>query len=138
MSRSLIVSLVLLSLIWGGSFFFNKLLLENYGPWMIAFLRSAFGLAAITVIMLALRKPILFRSIPWLSIAVLALINTAIPWALIPLSETRITSSMASVLNATTPMWTIIMGLLFFKSSVNRLQWAGMVVSFIGLMVLLA
>ena len=136
-SRSLYVSLILLSLIWGGSFFFIKILLSDFGPWTIAFLRSAFGLITIVMIMLVLRKPFSLKKIGWLPMALVALINTAIPWAIIGFSETRLSSSMASVLNATTPVWTLIVGMLFFQAISTRMQWLGMGAASIGLIVLL-
>jgi drug/metabolite transporter (DMT)-like permease len=137
LSRLLFAALILLSLIWGGSFFFIKQLLQDFGPWTIAFLRSSFGLVTIGMIMLVLRKPFEFRKIPWIPMAVMALVNTAIPWAIIGFSETRLTSGMASILNATTPLWTIVVGTLFFKTVTNRMQWIGMGIALIGLIVLL-
>lgn len=137
MPRSLYSALVSLSLIWGGSFLFIKLLLEEYGPWSIAFFRSAFGLILIIIVMKAIRQPFGFRKIPWVPMTIMALVNTAIPWALIGLSETRITSGMASVMNATTPLWTVIVGVLFFKTVTSKLQWLGLVISLIGMVILL-
>lgn len=137
MARSLYVALILLSLIWGGSFYFIKVLLQDFGPWTIAFLRSSLGLVTIVVIMLILRKPFEFRKIPWVSMAAVALINTSIPWAIIGFSETRLTSGMASVLNATTPMWTMIVGIVVFRAVSTRLQWIGMGIAMAGLIVLL-
>jgi drug/metabolite transporter (DMT)-like permease len=136
-NRLLFAALLMLSLIWGGSFFFIKHLLEDFGPWTIAFLRSSFGLITITTIMLVLRKPFQLRKIEWFKMAVMALVNTAIPWAIIGFSETRLTSSMASILNATTPLWTIVVGALIFKSTTNRMQWIGMAVASVGLVILL-
>lgn len=136
MPRSLYVVLILLSLIWGGSFFFIKILVHDFGPWTIAFLRSSFGLVTIAAIMLVLRKPFALGKIPWASMAVMALVNTAIPWAIIGFSETSLTSGMASVLNATTPLWTMIVGIIFFQAATNRRQWLGMGVAFLGLLVL--
>ena len=137
MPRLLFLALFILSLIWGGSFFFIKILLHDFGPMTIAFLRSTFGLAAITVIMLLLRKPFEFSKIPWLPMTLVSLTNTSIPWMIIAFSETRLTSSMASVLNAVTPLWTMIVGMIFFQSITNRLQWLGMGIAFIGLIILL-
>lgn len=137
MSRLLVAALILLSLIWGGSFFFIKELLRDFGPWTIAFLRSSFGLMTIAIIMLILRKPFDLRKIQWFPMTVMALLNTAIPWAIIGFSEMRLTSGMASILNATTPLWTIVVGALFFKKSTHRMQWIGMGCSFIGLIILL-
>lgn len=137
LARKLYLALLLLSLIWGGSFFFIKILLQDFGPWTVAFLRSGFGLVTLVIIMLALKKPFQLRSIPWLPMALMALVNTAIPWAIIGFSETRLTSSMASVLNATTPLWTLIIGVLFFRSAATKRQWFGMGVAFVGIIVLL-
>ncbi|WP_223069750.1 DMT family transporter [Paenibacillus caui] len=136
MPRSLYFALLSLSLIWGGSFFFIKILLHDYGPWTIAFFRSAFGLAVIIAVMLIMRKPFDIRKIRWIPMAVMALINTAIPWAFIGFAETKLTSGMASVLNATTPLWTVIIGVLFFGAVTNRLQWLGMIISLAGLLIL--
>ncbi|UUZ81853.1 DMT family transporter [Paenibacillus sp. P26] len=137
MPRSLYLALLVLSLIWGGSYYFIKILLHDFGPWTIACLRSAMGLAVITAVMLAMRKPFAFRRIPWVPMAVMALVNTAIPWAIIGFSETRITSSMAAVLNATTPLWTLAVGAVFFRAVTHRLQWLGVGVALIGLTILL-
>lgn len=137
MARSLYVSLILLSLIWGGSFFFVKNLLHDFGPWGIAFLRSTCGFLFITVVMLVMRKPFALRQIRWLPTIMIAMINMALPWTLIGFSETRLASSMASVLNATTPIWTMIVGLLFFGSLFRRIQWMGMGVALVGLIILL-
>ncbi|TJY41805.1 DMT family transporter [Cohnella pontilimi] len=137
MPRLVYGALILLSLIWGGSFYFIKMLLEDFGPWSIAFLRSAAGLAVVVIIMLVLRKPFGFRTVPWIPMAIMATINTAIPWALIGTGETRLTSSIASILNATTPAWTIVVGMLFFKNKSNRNQWLGLALATVGLLVLL-
>jgi drug/metabolite transporter (DMT)-like permease len=134
--RLIYAALILLSLIWGGSFYFIKMLLHDFGPWTIAFLRSGSGLVVVGIIMLVLRKPLGFRTFPWLPMAAMATINTAIPWAFIAFGETRLTSSMASILNATTPAWTIVVGMLFFKTVSNRNQWFGLGIATIGLMVL--
>ncbi|MGM1020707.1 MAG: DMT family transporter [Bacillota bacterium] len=138
MSRSLYAALLLLSLIWGGSFLFIKvLLLHHVGPWTIVFLRSSFGLIFIVLLMLLMRKPFEFRSIPWKSVILVALVNMVLPWALISFSETRIASSMASVLNATTPIWTMLVGLVLFGVIFHRMQWFGMGLAFVGIVILL-
>lgn len=137
MSRSLIAVLALLSLIWGGSFYFVKILLHDFGPWTISFLRSVFGFITIVILMIVMKKEFGFKQIAWIPMAIMALINTAIPWALIAYSETRVTSTMASVLNATTPLWTLAIGIVFFKAVSGRMQWLGMLVGFVGIIILL-
>ncbi|REE86422.1 drug/metabolite transporter (DMT)-like permease [Paenibacillus taihuensis] len=137
MPRLIYAALLGLGLIWGGSFYFIKMLLHDFGPWSIAFLRSGFGLLVVLVIMTVFKKPFGFRAIPWLAMFIMALINTAVPWTLIGFSEQRLTSSLASILNATTPVWTIVVGIAFFGNKSNRMQWIGLATATIGVVILL-
>ena len=100
---------------------------------VIAFLRSTCGLVVVLLMMVALRKPFQFRAVPWPAMVLMAIINTAVPWALIAFSEQRITSGMASIFNATTPVWTVVVGMLFFRGKSGRLQWAGLGIATIGM-----
>ncbi|MGO0062263.1 DMT family transporter [Brevibacillus fluminis] len=137
MARSAYLHLVLLSLIWGASFFFIKVLLGPFHPWTVVMLRSGFGILIIFVIMLVKGEFRNVKRLPWIPLIIVGCLNNAIPWGLIALSETRLPSSMASVLNATTPLWTMLVGLLVFKGKSSRNQWIGMAIGFIGLLILL-
>lgn len=134
--KRLYSSLFLLSLIWGSSFFFIKILLADYEPASIVFIRCLFGLITIAIIMIALRKPADFHKVPWRPMIIVGLFQTTVPWYLIGFSETKLATSMASVLNATTPLWTIIIGLLIFKVKAHRNQWLGVGLGFCGILVL--
>ncbi|TLS52341.1 DMT family transporter [Paenibacillus antri] len=137
MRGSLSLALLLLAEIWGGSYFFIKVLVEHFGPWTVVFLRSVLGLAAVASFMIVARKPFGWKRLPWGRVAIMAFINTCIPWALIGFSETRIASGMASALNATTPLWSLVVGIVFFGAAARRSQWLGMVAAVVGLAVLL-
>jgi drug/metabolite transporter (DMT)-like permease len=136
MARILYVQLGFLSLIWGGSFFFIKILLEHFGPWSIAWMRTGLGAVVIALVMFISREKWWRGSFPWVPLILVGLLNTTIPWSLIGFSETRITSSMASVLNATTPLWTMVVGIAVFGSKSGKNQWIGLGVAFLGLMLL--
>lgn len=137
MQSIIIVSLLTLSLIWGASFMFIKILLDYYNPFGIVFYRSLFGAITILIIMFLLKKPILPKKLPWKMLIIIGLLNSFIPWSLFGFSETLISSSMASILNATTPIWTLIMGILFFSSKSTYTQWLGILTGFIGIFILL-
>ncbi len=126
-----------LSLIWGASFFFIKILLTDYSPFAIVFFRTLFGIIVILSIMLITRRKIIPKNAPWLKMIFVGLFNSAIPWILISSSEKLITSSMASILNATTPIWTLIVGVIVFKSKIRPMQWIGISLGFIGIFLLL-
>jgi len=100
--------LVLLGLIWGGSFFFARIAVHDVPPFTLVFLRLILAAVALHLY-IAGRYGIygLLRS-HWRSFLLLGLINNAIPHAMIFLGETEIGAGLASVLNATTPIWTVI------------------------------
>lgn len=129
--------LIILSLIWGGSFYFVKVLLGAFEPWTIAFFRCVFGLGTIMIMMLVLKIPFKTKTFPLKLMIAVSLFNTAIPWMFIAYSEQHMSSSLASILNATTPIWTILVGLFFFKATTTKQQWIGILVAFIGLIILL-
>jgi len=138
MSAILYIGLVSLSLIWGFSFFFIKVLVGYFSPFAVVFFRSFMGAGIVFLIILFSKKKFLpEKRQNWGIILFVALFNTVFPWSLISFSERLISSSLASVLNATTPIWTIIVGILFFKSRIKPIQWWGIIIGFSGIIVLL-
>jgi drug/metabolite transporter (DMT)-like permease len=100
--------LVTLSLLWGGSFFFVAVALEALSPLMVVTLRvtiSAPMLLAILAIM-GLRLPTDGQS--WRDFAMMALLNSAIPYFLIAWGQSHIASGLASILIAPTPLFTVL------------------------------
>ena len=62
--------------------------------------------------------------------------NAGLPWGLISLSETQINSNIAATLNATTPIWTAVIGFCVFRVRLVRRQWIGIIIGFIGILIL--
>ncbi|MGG2091954.1 DMT family transporter [Bacillus sp. S13(2024)] len=135
MSRKLYLALIMLSLIWGGSFYYFKVLVADFNPLVVAFLRSTFGVITLIVLIPFFRKS--FKgTIPFIPLISVGILNTVIPWTLICFSEQKMTSNLASVLNATQPLWTMILGILFFGIRSNRNQLIGLFIGFIGILIL--
>ena len=100
--------LIILAIVWGGSFFFVEVGLEALPPFSLVVLRV--GVAAITLqLFLLLRGGLLplDRTI-WLAFLGMGLLNNAVPFALITWGQTEISSSLAAILNAITPMFTVV------------------------------
>ncbi|WP_223700397.1 DMT family transporter [Sutcliffiella deserti] len=135
--RKLYLALITLSLIWGTSFLFIKILVGELGVWGVVFWRCAFGAGTLLVLLAFQRKLPELKKVPWFPVLLIALLNNALPWALIAVSEMSISSSLASVVNATTPMWTILIGFTLFASKMEKTQWIGLGVGFFGILVLL-
>ncbi len=133
----LYLALITLSLIWGTSFYFIKILVEDLGPWGIVFVRCTLGALTLFLIILVQRKFMMFRNLPWKSLLLVGIMNALIPWGLIAISETTISSSLASIANATTPIWTSVIGVMFFSIALTFRQWFGVLIGFIGILVLI-
>ena len=97
--------IAVLGAVWGSSFFFFEVALETLGPVTVAFARVAisalvlFGLLRIA----RLALPTDWRS--WRALAVMGILNNAIPFTLIAWAQVAIEGGLASILNATTPIF---------------------------------
>lgn len=130
--------LITLSVLWGGSFFFVGVAVAELPPLTIVTLRV--GLAAITlwviVLIMGLRPP---KSIKiWLAFIGMGLLNNVIPFSLIVWGQTHIASGLASVLNATTPLFGVVVaGLLLADERATPLKLVGVVVGFLGVVMMI-
>ncbi|MGO4564096.1 DMT family transporter [Rhizobium sp. 2YAF20] len=100
--------LLLLGLIWGGSFFFARIAVHDVPPFTLVFLRLSLAAVALHLYMAGRFDIYRLLRLHWRQFLFLGLINNAVPHALIFLGETEIGAGLASVLNATTPIWTVI------------------------------
>ncbi|MEH6652402.1 MAG: DMT family transporter [Motiliproteus sp.] len=130
--------LIILSILWGGSFFFVGVAVKELAPLTLVAIRV--GLAAIAlwgiVFALGLRPPT--RPSVWLAFVAMGLLNNVIPFVLIVWGQTQIASGLASILNAATPLFTVVVaGLLLPDERATALKLIGVVVGFIGVMVMI-
>jgi len=99
--------LLLLALLWGSSFFFYKVLVAVLPPITVVLGRVGIAAVAMNLWLLAQGQVMPRSPLLWARFLLLGLLNTAIPFVLIAWGETRITSGMASILNATTPIFMV-------------------------------
>jgi drug/metabolite transporter (DMT)-like permease len=132
------VAFIGLGLIWGGSFLFIKVALQDIGPTVIVLGRSASGAVALAVIMLAMRKPFFTNFRARLGLfAFMAVTNALLPWVLIAWGEQHISSGLASILNSTTTLWAAI--LIYFVIPAERpslLNYVGVLIGLSGVVIL--
>src|SRR5690349_8474894 len=95
--------LMSLSVLWGGSFFFAKVAVGELGPFTVVFARVFLAALALVVVLRPFR-----RDTPWAAFFVMGLLNNVIPFSLIFWGQTAIASGLASILNATTPLFTLV------------------------------
>jgi drug/metabolite transporter (DMT)-like permease len=126
----------MLSVLWGGSFFFNGAALRELPPFTLVFLRVMIG-AAMLLPLLRLSKIGLPKGVAgWKPFFAIGLFNNVVPFSLIVMGQTFIPSGLASVLNATTPLFTAVVMAAAGEERLEGRRIAGVVVGLIGVMIL--
>ncbi len=128
-----LIGLVALAAIWGASFMFIKVMLEEMGPVAVAWVRLGGG-SALVLAVAAWRRPGLPRSARhWRDVCVVALLSSAIPLVLIPWGEQEISSQLAGILNGAMPLWVALFAHAFLASErLHRTAMLGLVLGFAG------
>jgi drug/metabolite transporter (DMT)-like permease len=128
---------IALGIVWGSSFLFIKWGLLSLTSIGVAFLRGLIGGLTLLLFALATRTRLPNKLIHWFHLAVVALFLNAIPSYLFAVGETHVTSVMAGLLNATTPLMTVIVITFAFREQkINRDQGIGVLIGFIGIAIL--
>ncbi len=100
----------LLSLLWGGSFFFYKVLVGALPPFTVVFGRVGLAALALNLLLILRRDPMPTSPRLWAGFMVLGVFNSALPFSCFAWSELRLSSGMAAILNATTPVFAVLVG----------------------------
>jgi len=122
--------LVTLAFIWGSSFFLIKKGLVSYSPAQIAAYRMFF--AAILVSPIAYKNIRKIKRKNYIYLLEVAFIGNLIPSYLFAVGQTQVSSSLAGILNAITPIFTLIIGVLLFKSKANFINLIGLFLGLVG------
>ncbi|WP_322409437.1 DMT family transporter [Microbacterium invictum] len=137
-SMAIALQFILAGVVWGSSFLFMKVALEGVGPGQVAWSRLVLGALALGLIV-AIRRERLPRSLrTWGHMTVLAVTFCVIPFLLFSWAQQHVTSGLASIYNATTPLMTAIMaGLALRVERLSREQIIGIGVGIAGVVVII-
>ncbi|MGC4192076.1 MAG: EamA family transporter [Thermomicrobiales bacterium] len=131
--------LIALATVWGASYFFAKVAVEDIGPTTIAFVRVLLAGIIIFGIMRVRGMGIPRDRQTWIAYLVLGLTNSALPYSLIFWGETRISSGLAGILSAMVPVWTVLAA--HFMGSDERitgLKLGGIALGMVGVVVIMS
>lgn len=128
--------LCVLSILWGGSFFFNGTALRELPPLTLVFLRVALGAAILLPLLRMQGIGFPIGATGWKPFVAIGLLNNAIPFSLIVLGQTFIPSGLASILNATTPLFTVIVMAMAGEETLQMRRVAGVALGVVGVVVL--
>ncbi|MFD1151743.1 DMT family transporter [Saccharothrix hoggarensis] len=132
-----VLRMAVLALLWGSGFLWIKLALTGLSPVQITVIRCALG-AAVLLVLARLGRQALPRRL-WGHLAVAAFFCNALPFLLFAVGEQTVDSGVAGVLNATTPLFSLIIGLLIGTDrGVTPMRVAGLVLGFAGVTLIFA
>ncbi|MFI9246261.1 DMT family transporter [Streptomyces sp. NPDC053086] len=127
-----------LSLIWGFSFLLIKVGTEGYAPFQVTLGRLAFGTAVLVAAMAVKRERLPRGARPWGHMAVAAFLLNALPFSLFAYSELTVPSTLASICNATSPLWGMVLSLVALSEDrPTRVRVAGLALGFLGVLTVL-
>jgi drug/metabolite transporter (DMT)-like permease len=126
-----------LSLAWGSSFLWIKIAVQEIGPFLLVGLRVLFGILGLALVF-ALRRPEWPKDRRLLrNLLILGITNTALPFALISWAEQHIDSAVASILNSSVPLFTMVIAhFVLTDDRMTRRRVLGLLVGFLGVVLL--
>lgn len=125
--------LIALSLLWGGSFLFNGILVRELPPFTIVTARVALAVLALWAIVRLSGHAVPRSREAWFAFFGMGVLNNIIPFSLIVWGQTHIASGLASILNATTPLFAVIVAhVLTEDEKMTEGRLAGVLVGFLG------
>jgi len=129
----------LLGLVWGSSFLWIKIAVQEIGPFTVVAFRLLFGAIGLLVVMRLQKQPLSRDPKILLAFLFMGVFQTALPFTLISWGETRIDSSLASILNGTMPLFTIVIAHFWLHDEKITLpRIAGLIVGFLGVVALVS
>jgi drug/metabolite transporter (DMT)-like permease len=137
-SSNWLLNYIVLGIIWGSSFFFIMLALRTLPPIGVAFWRTAIGAVTLAII-LVIQKVAIPRALKqWLLLWVSGLLMSGIPAVLFGFAEQHVSSALASIINASTPVFTVLAIMIAFRAEKPKPQvLVGLGMGLIGVFVVL-
>ncbi len=130
--------LFVLGLLWGGSFFFARIAVAQVPPFTLVFFRLFLAALALHIYLRGRFDTYRLLKEHWRSFAILGLINNAIPHTLIFFGQTEIGAGLAAILNATTPIFTVLIANRFTEDEkLSTAKIAGCLLGLAGTVVLI-
>lgn len=137
MSSADALRLILLSSLWGLSFIFMRVAAPEFGAAPLVLVRMGIGALLLMPLLISLH----YLRLIWQHkgpLLLLGVVNHVLPFSLLALATTRLEAGFTSLINATTPIFTALLGALFFATAIQRQQYVGLALALLGVYVLSA
>ncbi len=133
MRASDLIELVSLAALWGASFLFMRLGAAEFGPVTLSALRVGIATLALLPLLLWRGQGAALRA-NWRAIAIVGVVNSALPFVLFSVAALAINAGLSAIFNATAPLWGALLAWAWLGDRLNRLRVAGLAIGFAGVL----
>jgi drug/metabolite transporter (DMT)-like permease len=132
-----VLLLFLLSFCWGPSFFFIKIALEGFNPFLIVNLRVLLGFIVLLTLLILKKQPLFKWARFSLHFLVMGLLACAIPWTFLCFAEQKVSSSIAGIINSAVPIVTFILAHYFLDhEKISKQKLIGLIIGVCGVVLI--
>ena len=125
--------LIALSVLWGGSFFFVGIAVKELAPFTIVFIRLSLAALTLWIVILVLKIPVPKTVSAWRALMIMGILNNVIPFSLIVWGQSHIESGLASIFNAMTPLFTVLVaGTFLTDERISGMKITGVLLGLCG------
>lgn len=130
---------IILGILWGSSFLWIKIAIQEISPLLLVTLRLAFAIITLTIAAIIARPLWPQGKRLWLALVLFGLINTAIPYFLISWGEQYIDSAVAAILNSSTPLFAMVIAHIFLDDDrITLPRLTGLLIGFVGIVIIVS
>lgn len=130
------LAILVLSLLWGGVFLYYELTLRGFEPFTVVLLRAGIGSIILIIVYILRRESWRVLIKHWRVLLILGIFNLGVPHVFFAWGQQYIDSGLASVLNATTPIPTLILATVIGQEKFNPIKLIGVFMGLLGVFVL--
>ncbi|RLA31626.1 MAG: EamA/RhaT family transporter [Gammaproteobacteria bacterium] len=130
-----VVDLLVLAALWGASFIFMRIAAPELGPFVLGFLRAVIA-ALFLLPFLLVRAGTTELKTHWKKLAMVGILNSAIPFFLLAFATLSLSGGFASIINATAPLWAAVIAWIWLSEKLDGGRTAGLIIGFAGVVVL--
>ncbi len=135
MNKRDLAELTLLAALWGASFLFMRMGAAEFGPPLLVFLRVA-GAALLLVPLLLLQGQWPALRAHWRTIALVGVLNSALPFLLFIVAALVLSTALMAVFNATAPIWGALVAWAWLRDKLSGWRWLGLAIGIVGVVFL--
>lgn len=130
---------IILGILWGSSFLWIKIAIQEISPLLLVTLRLSFAIITLTIAAIIARPLWPQGKRLWLALVLFGLINTAIPYFLISWGEQYIDSAVAAILNSSTPLFAMVIAHIFLDDDrITLPRLTGLLIGFVGIVIIVS